>query len=265
MDDATRVTLKNRTGMQRSPIQSQEMLDSVAGQDTPDLPDPQHDGLAETRAEYLAEADPLGTMPAPLTASGMVQTAVQVLTGNRVQVFIDKLAERAAFERSGARLYDALITKQTSEIQENGHGSAGSERVSHETLLSIRSDEARHFLMLSDCIEQLGADPTAVTPCADVAGVQSIGLMQTVSDPRTTLAQTLGAILTAELVDNAAWELLVELAEAMSQDEMADQFREALIEEARHLAIIRDWHAALVLGQSGNAPDEGEDATARAA
>jgi hypothetical protein len=260
MEDATRVTLRNRTGMQRSPIQSQEMLDSVSSQPVPELPDPEHDGLAEVRAEYLAEADPLGTIPAPLTASGMVQSAVQMLTGNRMQVFIDKLAERAAFERSGSRLYDALISKQTGEIQANGHGADGSERVSHETLLGIRNDETRHFLMLSDCIEQLGADPTAVTPCADVAGIQSIGLVQTVSDPRTTLAQSLGAILTAELVDGAAWQLLVELAEAMKQDEMVTQFRAALADEARHLQIIRDWHTALVLGASGNAPDEDVEA-----
>ena len=61
-------------------------------------------------------------------------------------------------------------------------------------------------------MERLGGDPTAQTPCADVTAVASAGLLQAVRDPRTSVTQSLQALLTAELVDNASWELLYTLA-----------------------------------------------------
>ena len=60
-------------------------------------------------------------------------------------------------------------------------------------------------------IQSLGGDPTAQTPAADVTGVEGMGLMQVLTDPKTTVAQALHAILVAEMTDNAAWEELIEL------------------------------------------------------
>lgn len=262
-DASTRISLKNRTGMQRSPGQSQELVEGTDDfqPDVP-LPDPGRDGLAETRAEYIAEGQPLGTIPAPITPVGMVKSAANMLTGNRLQVLIDKLAERLAFERSGTRLYDALITKYDASFARGGAYADENDdtarktslggRVTRDALLEIRNEEAAHFALVAGAIEQLGGDPTAETPCADAVGVQSLGLVQSVSDPRTSLAQSLNAILTAELSDNAGWELLIQLAEALGQDDLVEDFREALVREARHLQVVRSWLAALVLAESGN-------------
>jgi rubrerythrin len=246
-DESTSISLKNRTGLQRSPAQSQEMLQAMEDQPVRGLPDPEHDGLAEVRAEYINDAEPLGTVPAPLTATGMVKSAANMLTGKRLHVFMDKLAERLAFERGGTRLYDALLAKHVAAAA-NGN-EAG--EVTHATLVEMRNEEADHFRLVAECIAELGGDPTAETPSADVAGVQSMGLIQTVTDPRTSLTQSLSAILAAELVDNAGWELLLELAENMGQDEMAGQFRAALQTEERHLRVIRTWYASLTLAASG--------------
>ena len=252
MQDANRISLQNRTGMQMSPADSQDMLEASGGQYVEGVPDPEHGGLAETRAEYLAEAGPLGTVPAPVTPVGMVRSAARMLKGDRVQVFMDKLAERAAFERSGTRLYDALLSKHLGELSNQGHGAEGADWVPRDTLVEFRNQEAEHFLLVSQAISRLGGDPTAQTPSADAVGMMSLGLMQTVTDPRTSLTQSLGAILTAELTDVASWELLSKLAGAMGQDEMARSFRAALREEERHLRVIRAWHSALVMGESGN-------------
>ena len=132
------------------------------------------------------------------------------------------------------------------------HSLGGAADVSHETLLEFRNQEAEHFLLVSNAISQLGGDPTAQTPCADAVGMMSMGLIQTVSDPRTTLAQSLGAVLTAELSDVANWDLLAQLADAMGQEDMAEDFRDALLQEETHLQVIKAWHASLVLGESGN-------------
>jgi hypothetical protein len=105
--------------------------------------------------------------------------------------------------------------------------------------------------LLGECMLKMGGDPTAMTPCADVQATASMGLVQVLTDPRTTLAQCLGAILTAELTDNAAWELLIQLAEEAGETELAGRFLGALAEEQEHLAIVKGWLTQLVARGGG--------------
>jgi rubrerythrin len=117
-------------------------------------------------------------------------------------------------------------------------------------LEEIHNEEARHADLLRAAIESLGADPTAQTPCADLTGVQSLGLVQAINDPRTTIAQSVHTILIAELADNAGWELLIRLAEDMGHTKIAQQFQEALLAEERHLVTVKGWMEQLTLGEA---------------
>lgn len=62
-------------------------------------------------------------------------------------------------------------------------------------LRQIRDAELRHFLLLTRAVTELGGDPTVQSPCADVAAVASLGIMQVLADPRTSVTQCLQAIL----------------------------------------------------------------------
>ena len=57
------------------------------------------------------------------------------------------------------------------------------------------------------------------------------GIVQVIVDPRTTLLQSLEAILIAELADNACWEALIPLAAAGGEDPLVQPFEEALVIE----------------------------------
>ena len=231
----------NRTGLQMSPIQSKKMLELVDDSVSEPLGD--GEAIAEVRSAYIAEAEPLGTVPAPGTAKGMLKSGVEMLTGKRPQVFIDKLAERLAFERGGARLYDGVIAKCTAT-----EGVAQSIPV--EALREIREEEVAHFELLAECLESLGADPTAQTPSADAVGVETSGLLQLVSDPRSSIAHSLHAALNAELNDVASWTMLVALAEEAGHKDMAERFREAEETETRHLTRVRGWYESLMLDEA---------------
>jgi rubrerythrin len=196
--------------------------------------------LVEARLQFIRTADTLGSVPPPATAKGGVKTSAKMLAGDRPQVFIDKLAERLAYERGGTRLYDAVIAKFVA-YQDELDG------VSVDELIEIRDEEASHAALMRTCLEQLGADPTAQTPCADLVGVATSGFLQAASDPRTTLVQTLQIALAAELVDGAGWEGLIALAESMDQNDMAERFRHALDREMEHLTKVRRWYDALTL------------------
>jgi ferritin-like metal-binding protein YciE len=233
-------TGRNRTGLQASPQLSKEMNDvvqPVSAETAATSP------LNEVRLLYIREADPLGSIPPPTTVEGTVKTAAKLLKGERPQAFIDKLAERLAYERGGTRLYDAVIAKfmaHEGELQS----------ASLQEVIEIRDEEASHAALIRTCIEQLGADPTAQTPSADLVGVATAGFLQAAADPRTTLAQTLQVALAAELVDVASWEMLISMAERMGQDGMAERFRKALDREAEHVAKVRGWCESLSLGDA---------------
>jgi rubrerythrin len=236
-------TGRNRTGVQMSPIQIRKMLTGMDSKLAQPTSAGDEGAMGELRGEYIADAEPVGSVPPPGTMKGMLQSGAQMLTGDRPQAFLDKLGERLAFERTGTRLYDALLVKCSADSSLPGPIDVG-------VLQRFRNEEAKHFKLLGECIERLGGDPTAQTPCADVAGVESMGLMQVLTDPKTTIAQSLHAVLIGELADNVGWQELVLLAGKIGEKEMAGLFARAGQEEDVHLETIRKWHEQMTLAQS---------------
>ena len=256
----------NRTGSAVNPDDINRMLEAV-DELSPQVPIDTGPIQAE-RLRYMAEADSIGSIPPPASlVKGSVKKGVAMLNGVSPTLFMDKVGERIAFERTGTRLYDALISKYLSLSE------AGSEELPSldmaamdedqmesgvatgetplDTLRRIRSEEHEHFLMLCEAMDGLGGDPTAMTPCANVAATAAMGVLQVVTDPRTTLAQCLDAMLIAELADTASWELLTDLAAKAGQSGLAERFGEAIVAEERHLVVVRSWLRALTVDATG--------------
>lgn len=222
----------NLTGAQMSPKDTEKMVDGVKHYPA-DVPGNASDLLIARRNE-TAESDRIGSVPVPGSAKGMLKSTFEKMMGKNPEVLIDKLGERLAYERTGVRLYEAAIAK--AQALDTG---AGAPPDLLKTLERIRNEEEEHFHLLVAAVEKLGADPTAVTPSADVAGVIALGVMQVLTDPRTNLSHALNALLTVELADNAAWELLIELAEGAGQKDIAKSFGKAVTQEEQHVATIK--------------------------
>lgn len=235
----------NRTGMATSPMDGPATIEGAkAG--TP-LASTEPGGLVAARVSYAREVSPVGTMPIPTTFKSLAEATKQMLKGKKPMVFLDLLGERMAFERTGTRLYEGLLVKlEAADVHPGGPA--------REDLERIRDEELEHFALLKETMTALGADPTAMTPSADVIAVASAGLVQVVGDPRTTLTEALKAILTAELADNDGWLTLADLAERLGHADTASEFRRALAEEEDHLARVRSWLATAVEGQAGLDP-----------
>jgi bacterioferritin (cytochrome b1) len=224
----------NRTGMQTSPELAEELIEGASSAT------PSSDGgpeeIAEYRGEYIAEGFPIGSMPMmPASEEGESNEDEAGLA-----VFLDKLSERLAFERTGVRLYEALLNK----CQTLGESAPGP---TLEDIEHIGGEELEHFLMLNRVITEFGGDPTVQSPCADVAGVTSLGIMQVLTDPRSSLPQCLQAMLMAELTDNDGWQLLIKLADNLGYDDMKAEFEIALANEEEHLVNVRNWLSECVL------------------
>ncbi|KQQ50847.1 ferritin Dps family protein [Pseudomonas sp. Leaf127] len=219
----------NKTGAQKAPHDTERQLEATRLFPA-DVPG-NAEAYTHARQHAIREADPVGTVPAPDSVKGKLKTTFDKAIGKNPQVLLDKLGERLAFERTGVRLYEAMIAKALAVPEANP------ELV--ETLREIQAQELEHMHLLHDTIATLGGDPTAVTPCADVAGVKATGVLQVLTDPRTTVSQSMSAILTIELEDNAAWELLIELADKGGHPMIANSFARAFVQEEEHLSRIR--------------------------
>ena len=217
--------MDNRTGVLLAPGEAQELVDNVQALS----PEPELDQseAAAMRAVFIKQGTAIGSPP--------------IAEDGAMAALMDKLGARLAFERSGVRLYDALIQKR--------QAAGGRDKPTAVDLEHIRNEELEHMQALEETILDLGGDPTMMTPAADVSATMTTGVLQVVTDPRTTVSQCLEAILTAELVDNDCWDVLIKMLQEQGLEEEAEEFQDAVAEEREHLQKVRDWIVADTLAK----------------
>lgn len=225
----------NRTGTARARERCEEMVSGESEFAPP--PNVDDAPIAELRKEYAAEAEPLGSLPPPASLKQLGKSVIGKVKGTSPSLLVDKIGARLSFERAGVRLYQALLSKHDAF----GSYEGGPPRAALE---HIMEEEHAHFLLLREAVAELGGDPTAVTPSAEIEDTASSGLRALLVDPRVNLAQSLEAILIAELADNDCWDALVDLASQAGEDALAARFGAARDEERAHLLAVRSWLAA---------------------
>jgi hypothetical protein len=181
--------------------------------------------LAHNRIRVARKSEPAATMPPSRDVSA-----------DRLPL-LDKLGARLQFERTGTRLYDALISK----LDAYGTFSGGPSRGDLE---HIRDEEHRHMALAQRLIVELGGDPTVVTPCANLQSTAGRGIGDVLLDPRTTLIECLDAIIVAELADHESWDQLAGAINLFGEQTIEAQVREAERVEAEHLMKVRGWMQA---------------------
>jgi bacterioferritin (cytochrome b1) len=159
---------------------------------------------------------------------------------------IDALNERLTFERASVKLYDAILKDaQAAKSPEIGR--------MVPTLKLHRDQEKEHEEWLEAQIRALGGDAHGKTEMSELISAESAGVEKMITTDHDTMHQMHG-LLTAELVDNAGWELLLELADDADDPEARSAFRRRLHEEEEHLIFARRAVTAFarrnVLGQT---------------
>ena len=145
---------------------------------------------------------------------------------------IDMLTERLTFERTGVRLYDRVLER----IRATGDPDVAK---LHGPMTVHRDQEKEHEEWLEAKIREMGGSAHAMTDKANLVKTESRGLEEVIFDERATLPQMLHALLAAELVDNAGWDLLVAVADEANDHELKKQFKRRLHEEEDHLALLQ--------------------------
>lgn len=144
---------------------------------------------------------------------------------------LDLLNERLVFEREGVKLYDTVIEKVKVIADPNIQRMMGQ-------LKEHRDQEKEHEEWLEAQIRAMGGDAHAKTPRGELVEIESEGIDEIITgkdDP----AALFHALFTAELADNAGWDLLVQVADEADDDEAKRAFKKRLHEEEEHLEFIK--------------------------
>jgi bacterioferritin (cytochrome b1) len=144
---------------------------------------------------------------------------------------IDVLNERLAFERAGVKLYDRVLEVMRGIADENV------QRMRDE-MEEHRDEEKEHEEWLEEQIRALGGDAHAETDKSRLVTRESKGIEEVVMSD-AELPHLLHALLAAELVDNAGWDLLVQVADEAGDREAKREFKKRLHEEEDHLLFVR--------------------------
>jgi bacterioferritin (cytochrome b1) len=144
---------------------------------------------------------------------------------------IDLLNERLAFERSGVKLYDTLLSR----LRLAGGPALEPliEQVQHH-----RDEEKEHEEWLEEQIRALGGDPRTPTEHSVLVQTESEGIERVMMRDQS-IPHDFHALLTAELADNAGWDLLVQVADELGDPDAKKQFKKRLREEEKHLLFVR--------------------------
>jgi rubrerythrin len=166
---------------------------------------------------------------------------------------LDKLSEFLMVEQGGLKLYRVVAARCTDPALRQRYEEFGQETANHREVL-IR------------LIEQLGGNPSHISPTARLAQVKSDALLETALKV-DGLTQTeielndLENVLLAETKDHADWSLLQQLATQIPAGETKDALTAAVneveAEEDEHLTWARETltQRCLELALNGPTPD----------
>jgi bacterioferritin (cytochrome b1) len=153
------------------------------------------------------------------------------LAKQNVSRVVDLLNERLAFERTGVKLYDTLLARL--QVSTDPSIKALVEQVQEH-----RDEEKEHEEWLEEQIRALGGTAHALSEHAVLAHAEAEGV-ERVMRRDDSIPHDFHALLTAELADNAGWDLLVQLADDFGDSKAKKEFKKRLHEEEKHLLFVR--------------------------
>lgn len=154
---------------------------------------------------------------------------MEILGKTNPEKVIELLSERLAYERSGVKLYDAILKK----VKASRHTQL---KKLQKELKEHRDQEVEHAEWCEEQIRALGGDPELETEKSLLVETEAQGIEQIVFSD-APLSQMFHALNMAELGDNAGWAQLVGLAEQCGDDDARAEFQERLEHEEEHLRL----------------------------
>lgn len=147
-----------------------------------------------------------------------------------MDALVDKLCERLAVETGGVEIYEAVLAKLDDPSL--------APRLKH-----FMQDEAQHRDLLRAYLDKMGVQ-NRDTPSARMAKLEGEAYLKLIGEAKTP-AQVMNVLLTVELMDENAWEMIINLGRDLHDDEMVRTLNGALKSEKEHLRGVRGMLAQM--------------------
>lgn len=154
---------------------------------------------------------------------------MEILGKTNPEKVIELLSERLAYERSGIKLYDAILKK----VKRSRHTQL---KKLVKELEEHRDQEVEHAEWCAENIRMLGGDPDARTERVMLVETEAQGIEQIILGD-APLSQMFHALNMAELGDNAGWAQLVGIAEQCGDEKAKKELQKRLRHEEEHLRL----------------------------
>lgn len=154
---------------------------------------------------------------------------------------LDLLIERLTFERVSVELYDTILEKVKGRSETQVTTLVG-------TLEQHRNEEKEHVEWLETQIRSLGGDPQGTTERSELISREAKAIQEVVAS-EDRLPHLFHSLLTAELIDDAGWKLLLELADVADDDEAREELRKRAQVEEGHVVFVRNVVSAFARQQ----------------
>ena len=164
---------------------------------------------------------------------------------NRLKL-IDVLAERLAFERAGVRLYDAVLSRLES-----------AEPAVRRMLPRVeqqRAEAQAHAAWLEAQLRGLEAGAAAGTRRAELAHLETEGLLRIAGDGAATVQEMFHALYVFELTDEGGWDLLVQLADRGGDRTAREELGRRREAARAHVAFVRRALTELLVNEVLGSP-----------
>ena len=154
--------------------------------------------------------------------SSIVEKAEDYMTSAKIsrEMLCDKLSEFLAVEKGGIKLYEeALRLVMDQEVADR--------------FRTFREQTRKHETILMRIMQELGMDPTYVSPGAKLATEKAEALLKTMTNGLAGKAAELNAIeniILAETKDHADWEFLGKIARQSDDSRIRDVLKPAVSE-----------------------------------
>jgi bacterioferritin (cytochrome b1) len=163
---------------------------------------------------------------------------------------LDLLTERLTFERTVVKLYDSVIPRMKTSGDKTMIAMIGQ-------MTKQRNEEKDHEEWLEEQVRALGSDAHTETELSELIERESRGILEIIAQD-DELPHLFHALLTAELVDDNGWKLLLELADEADDALARREFKQRAEEEEKHLIYVRSVVVAFarkdVLGSAVQIP-----------
>jgi hypothetical protein len=153
---------------------------------------------------------------------------------DQVTSFVNKLEEHLYFEKEISNLYETLIHQLPMKFPKDCYFVA-------QKIKIFQQQRLKHLRLVSELVSLLGSQCRLRWYWNEFIKENFLRAKSLIEGPNLDLSEKMETVYHLELIDNASWDILIEMAEINGQGELAIKFQKAFDEQSLYMNTLKNW------------------------